>query len=241
MMGKIALVTGGTRGIGAGIAKALKQAGYAVAASYNSGAAAAESFREETGIPVFAWDVADFAACEAGVRSVYAALGGDIDVLINNAGIVRDSMLHKMDPADWHRVLETNLTSLFNMCRIVIPKMREKQYGRIVSISSVNGLKGQLGQTNYAAAKAGIVGFTKALALESAAKGITVNAIAPGYISTDMTKAMKSDIIERLVGSIPVGRLGNVDEIAAAVLFLVSDAAAFTTGTVLSVNGGQYM
>ncbi|MDR3155529.1 MAG: acetoacetyl-CoA reductase [Holosporaceae bacterium] len=240
-MDKIALVTGGTRGIGAGISRALKRSGYAVAASYNNDTAAAESFREVTGIPVFSWNVADFDACEAGVRSVCAAMEGDIDILVNNAGVTKDVMLHKMDPANWRWVLETNLTSLFNMCRIVVPKMREKRYGRIINISSVNGIKGQVGQTNYAAAKAGVLGFTKALALESAAKGITVNAVAPGYISTDMTRAIKNDIMEQIIGDIPVGRFGRVDEVAEAVLFLVTDAAAFITGTVLSVNGGQHM
>ncbi|MDR1334714.1 MAG: acetoacetyl-CoA reductase [Holosporaceae bacterium] len=240
-MKKIALVSGGTRGIGAGIAKALNNAGYAVAVNYNSNAAAAQSFSKETGIPAFSWDVADFDACEAGVMTVCSALGGDIDVLINNAGVIRDAMLHKMDPASWRFVLETNLTSVFNMCRIVVPKMREKQYGRIVNISSINGLRGQVGQTNYTAAKAGIVGFTKALALESAAKGITINAIAPGYISTDMTETIKSDILEQIVDTIPVGRFGRVDEVANAVLFLVGDTAAFITGMVLSINGGQYM
>ncbi len=240
-MKKIALVTGGTRGIGAGVSKALKDAGYLVAANYNSGAEVAEKFSKETGIPVFSWDVSNYEACEKGVKEVTEALGGTIDILINNAGITRDGMLHKMEVSAWEKVICTNLNSVFNMCRAVIPAMREKNFGRIINMSSVNGLKGQLGQTNYAAAKAGILGFTKSLALESASKGITVNAIAPGYISTDMTDAIRDDIKAKITAGIPVGRFGKVEEIAHAVLFLADDKASYITGATLSVNGGQYL
>ncbi len=240
-MKKIALVTGGTRGIGAGVSKALKEAGYLVAANYNSGAEVAEKFNKETGIAVFSWDVSNYEACEKGVKEVTEALGGTIDILVNNAGITRDGMLHKMEVSAWEKVISTNLTSVFNMCRVVIPSMREKNFGRIINMSSVNGLKGQLGQTNYAAAKAGILGFTKSLALESASKGITVNAIAPGYISTDMTDAIRDDIKAKITAGIPVGRFGKVEEIAHAVLFLADEKASYITGATLSVNGGQYL
>ncbi len=240
-MSKIALVTGGTRGIGAGISVALKQAGYKVAANYNSDSKTAEKFHEETGIPVFSWDVSDYESCEKGVAEVCEKMGGSIDVLVNNAGITRDSMLHKMDVAAWNKVICTNLNSVFNMTRLVIPAMREKNFGRIINISSVNGLKGQVGQTNYSAAKAGIIGFTKALALESANKGITVNAIAPGYIATDMTNAIRDDIKEKITATIPMKRFGNVEEISNAVLFLADEKASFVTGVTLSVNGGQYL
>lgn len=240
-MKKIALVTGGTRGIGAGVSKALKAAGYLVAANYNSGAETAQKFSQETGIAVFSWDVSNYEACEKGVKEVTEALGGTIDVLVNNAGITRDGMLHKMDPSAWEKVISTNLNSVFNMCRVVIPSMREKNFGRIINMSSVNGLKGQLGQTNYAAAKAGILGFTKSLALESASKRITVNAIAPGYISTDMTDAIRDDIKAQITAGIPVGRFGKVEEIAHAVLFLADEKASYITGATLNVNGGQYL
>ena len=240
-MKKIALVTGGTRGIGAGVSKALKEAGYLVAANYNSGAETAQKFSQETGIAVFSWDVSNYEACEKGVKEVTEALSGTIDVLVNNAGITRDGMLHKMDPSAWEKVISTNLNSVFNMCRVIIPSMREKNFGRIINMSSVNGLKGQLGQTNYAAAKAGILGFTKSLALESAAKGITVNAIAPGYISTDMTAAIRDDIKAQITAGIPVGRFGKVEEIAHAVLFLADEKASYITGATLNVNGGQYL
>ncbi|GHU14314.1 beta-ketoacyl-ACP reductase [Alphaproteobacteria bacterium] len=238
---KIALVTGGTRGIGSGISRALKESGYLVVANYNKDIDTAEKFHEETEISVFSWDVSDYDSCVRGVGEVRDALGGDVDVLVNNAGITRDSMFHKMDPTDWHRVIGTNLTSVFNMCRVVIPTMREKKFGRIINMSSVNGLKGQVGQTNYSAAKAGILGFTKALALESASKGITVNAIAPGYISTDMTDTIRDDIKEKIIGGIPVGRFGKIDEIAHAVLYLADERASYVTGTTLNINGGQYL
>lgn len=240
-MSKIALVTGGTRGIGAGISIALKQAGYKVAANYNSDSKTAEQFHAETGIPVFSWDVSNYESCEKGITKVCEKMGGSIDVLVNNAGITRDSMLHKMDVSDWNKVICTNLNSVFNMTRLVIPAMREKNFGRIINISSVNGLKGQVGQTNYSAAKAGIIGFTKALALESANKGITVNAIAPGYIATDMTNAIRDDIKEKITATIPMKRFGNVEEISNAVLFLADEKASFVTGITLSVNGGQYL
>jgi acetoacetyl-CoA reductase len=240
-MKKTALVTGGTKGIGAGISKALNDAGYSVAANYQSDVAIAENFREKTGIQVFSWDVSDYDACEKGVAEVCEALGGSVDVLVNNAGITKDCMLHKMSPENWTKVISVNLNSVFNMCRSVISSMREKKFGRIINISSVNGLKGQIGQTNYSASKAGIIGFTKSLALESASKGITVNAIAPGYIETDMTNAIRDDIKESIRVGIPVGRFGHVDEIASSVLFLADEKSSFITGTVLNVNGGQYL
>lgn len=239
-MKKIALVTGGTRGIGAGISKALRENGYLVAANYHKDHEAAEKYHNETGIPVFSWDVSDYESCQKGVEKVYEELGGTIDVLVNNAGITRDSMLHKMDPTAWNIVIATNLTSVFNMCRLVVPTMRDKKFGRIINISSVNGVKGQVGQANYSAAKAGILGFTKALAQESANKGITVNAIAPGYISTDMTEVIRDDIKEKIIAGIPMGRFGTVEEIANAVLFLANDKSSFVTGITLNVNGGQY-
>lgn len=240
-MSKIALVTGGTRGIGAGISIALKKAGYEVAANYNRDSQTAEQFHAETGIPVFSWDVSNYEACEKGVAEVCEKMGGSIDVLVNNAGITKDSMLHKMDVLAWEKVISTNLNSVFYMTKLVIPAMREKNFGRIINISSVNGLKGQVGQTNYSAAKAGIIGFTKALALESASKGITVNAIAPGYIATDMTNAIRDDIKEKITATIPMKRFGNVEEISNAVLFLADEKASFVTGVTLSVNGGQYL
>ena len=239
-MKKIALVTGGTRGIGAGISKALRENGYLVAANYHKDHEAAEKYHNETGIPVFSWDVSDYESCQKGIEKVYEELGGTVDVLVNNAGITRDSMLHKMDPAAWNIVIATNLTSVFNMCRLIVPTMRDKKFGRIINISSVNGVKGQVGQANYSAAKAGILGFTKALAQESANKGITVNAIAPGYISTDMTEVIRDDIKEKIIAGIPMGRFGTVEEIANAVLFLANDKSSFVTGITLNVNGGQY-
>lgn len=240
-MKKLALVTGGTRGIGRGISIALKQAGYEVAANYNSDTKTAEQFHEETGIPVFSWNVADYEACAKGVEKVCNQFGRSIDILVNNAGITRDSMLHKMDVDFWDKVISTNLSSVFYMTRLVIPAMRDKKFGRIINISSVNGLKGQIGQTNYSAAKAGIIGFTKSLALESANKGITVNAIAPGYIATDMTNAIRDDIKEKITETIPMKRFGNVEEISNAVLFLADEKSSFITGVTLSVNGGQYL
>lgn len=240
-MSGLAIVTGGTRGIGEAISRRLAADGLRVAAVYAGNTAAAEAFREETGIPVFRWDVADHAACEAGVRAVTEALGAPVDVLVNNAGITRDAMLHKMSPTQWHDVIASDLTSCFNMCRAVIGAMRERGYGRVVNIASINGQKGQFGQTNYAAAKAGMLGFTKALALESAARGITVNAVAPGYIETDMVAAMPAEVLERIRGQIPVGRLGQPDEIARIVSFLAGADAGFITGATFAANGGQYM
>lgn len=239
-MKKIALVTGGTRGIGADISKALRENGYLVAANYHKDHEAAEKYHNETGIPVFSWDVSDYESCQKGIEKVYEELGGTVDVFVNNARITRDSMLHKMDPAAWNIVISTNLTSVFNMCRLIVPTMRDKKFGRIINISSVNGVKGQVGQANYSAAKAGILGFTKALAQESANKGITVNAIAPGYISTDMTEVIRDDIKEKIIAGIPMGRFGTVEEIANTVLFLANDKSSFVTGITLNVNGGQY-
>jgi acetoacetyl-CoA reductase len=240
-MARIALVTGGTRGIGAAITRRLKSEGHSVAATYHGNDAAAEAFRAQSGVRVYRWNVADYRDCEAGVARVTADFGGPVEILINNAGITRDSMLHKMTPEQWREVIDTDLTSCFNMCRVVIGPMRERGYGRIVNVSSINGQKGQLGQSNYAAAKAGMLGFTKALALESAAKGITVNAIAPGYIATEMLAAVPQEAMARIIGQIPVGRLGSADEIAQGVAFLVRDDAAFITGATLAANGGQYM
>lgn len=239
-MEKIALVTGGTRGIGGGISKALKIAGYKVAANYHKDHEAAKRYNEETGIPVFSWDVSDYESCKNGLDEVCEKLGGPVDILVNNAGITRDAMLHKMEPSAWNLVIATNLTSVFNMCRLVIPSMRDRKFGRIINISSVNGVKGQVGQVNYSAAKAGILGFTKALAQESASKGITVNAVAPGYIATDMTDVIRDDIKQKIIAGIPIGRFGSVDEIADAVLFLAHEKSSFITGITLNVNGGQY-
>jgi acetoacetyl-CoA reductase len=239
-MARIAVVTGGTRGIGAATARTLKAEGHAVAAVYHGNDAAAEAFSRETGIPVYKWDVADFAACQAGVAQVAAALG-PVDILVNNAGITRDAMLHHMSYEQWRAVIDTDLTSCFNMSRAVIEGMRERHFGRIVNITSINGQKGQVGQTNYAAAKAGIIGFTKALALESASKGVTVNAVAPGYIATDMVAAVAPEILAKITAQVPVGRLGHPEEIAQAVAFLAREDAAFITGATLTVNGGQYM
>ncbi len=240
-MARIALVTGGTRGIGAAISKALKTAGYKVAASYAGNDEAARSFKTETGIPVFKWDVSSYEACAAGIKSVEAELG-PIDVLVNNAGITKDGMFHKMTPEQWNAVINTNLNSLFNMSQPVWNGMRDRAFGRIICISSVNGQKGQMGQVNYSAAKAGEIGFVKALAQEGAFKNITVNAIAPGYIGTDMVKAIAPDIIKsKILPQIPVGRLGEPEEIARAVVFLASDDAGFITGATLAINGGMYM
>ena len=240
-MGRVAVVSGGTRGIGAAISRALAAAGYRVAAVYHGNDAAAAKFKSETAIPVYKWDVSDYAACVAGLKNVGADLG-PIDILVNNAGITRDTMLHKMAPEQWYIVINTNLNSLFNMTRPVIEGMRGRGFGRIVNISSINGQRGQMGQTNYAASKAGDIGFTKSLAQENASKGITVNAICPGYIATEMVKAVPKDILEKLIlPQIPVRRLGEPEEIARCVAFLVADEAGFITGATLSVNGGQYM
>ncbi len=240
-MARVAVVTGGTRGIGAAISRGLKAAGYKVAASYAGNEEAAKALHAETGIHVFKWDVADFAACKEGIAKVEADLG-PIDILVNNAGITRDTTLHRMTPEQWHQVIETNLTSLFNMSRHVIEGMRARNFGRIINISSINGQKGQFGQSNYAAAKAGIIGFTKSVAQENASKGITVNAIAPGYIGTEMVRAVPEDVLKsKILPLIPVGRLGEPEEVARAAVFLASDEAGFITGSTLSVNGGQYM
>jgi len=240
-MPRVALVTGGTRGIGAAIAKALKAAGYKVAAIYHGNDEAAQKFKAETGIPVYKWDVSSFEACAGGVKQVEADLG-PIDVLVNNAGITRDAQLHRMKPEQWAEVINTNLGSLFNMTRQVIEGMRTRKFGRIINISSINGQKGQFGQTNYSAAKAGEIGFTKALAREGAKLGVTVNAICPGYIATDMVKAMSQEVLEKnVLPEIPIGRLGEPEEIGRCVLFLASDDAGFITGSTLTANGGQYI
>ena len=239
-MARVAVVTGGTRGIGEAIAVALKNAGYTVAANYAGNDERAKEFSARTGIAVYKFDVSDFEQCKAGIEKITAELG-PVDVLINNAGITRDGVMHRMTYQQWEEVIHTNLSSCFNMCRNVIDGMRERGFGRIVNIGSVNGQAGQYGQVNYAAAKSGIHGFTKALAQESAAKGITVNAIAPGYIDTDMVRAVPSHVLEKIVARIPVGRLGRADEIAKAVLYLVDDENGFMTGSTLSVNGGQHM
>jgi acetoacetyl-CoA reductase len=240
-MARVAVVTGGTRGIGAAIAKALKAAGYKVAANYGGNDAAAASFNAETGIAVYRWDVSSYEACVEGLGKVAADLG-PVDVLVNNAGIARDSMFHRMKPEQWLAVINTNLVSLFNMCRPVIEGMRERKFGRIINISSINGQKGQLGQTNYSAAKAGEIGFTKALAQENARAGITVNAICPGYINTEMVQAVPKDVLEKsILPLIPIGRLGEPAEVARCVVFLASDDAGLITGSTLTANGGQIM
>ncbi len=239
-MARVAIVTGGTRGIGRAIALALKAKGYRVAANYGGNDEAAQAFQAESGIPVYKWDVGDYDACVAGIAQVTKDLG-EADILVNNAGITRDAMLHKMTPEQWNEVIRVDLNSLFNMTRPVIEGMRARGWGRIVNISSINGQKGQMGQTNYSAAKAGVIGFTKALAQETARKGITVNAVAPGYIDTDMVAAVPEKVLEGIIAQIPVGRLGKAEEIAACVAFLVSDAAAFITGATLTANGGQYI
>lgn len=238
---RIALVTGGTRGIGASISHALNDAGYRVAATYAHNDEKAEAFKKETGIQVFKWDVADFDACVEGIAQVEKTMRGSVEILVNNAGITRDGLMHKMSKDKWHDVIETNLNSCFYMSRAVIGAMRENGFGRIINISSVNAQLGQIGQTNYSAAKAGIIGFTKALARESARKGITVNAIAPGYIETEMVQAVSKDVLKEIIDQVPVGRLGQPEEVARCVLFLVEDDAGFITGETLSVNGGLHM
>lgn len=235
-----AIVTGGTRGIGAAISVALSEDGHKVAATYAGNDEAAEAFKTETGISVYRFDVADFDQCSQSVAKIETDLG-PINILVNNAGITRDGTLHRMDFEQWNAVLQTNLSSCYNMCRNVIDGMRERGFGRIVNIGSVNGQAGQYGQVNYAAAKSGIHGFTKALALEGAAKGITVNAIAPGYVDTDMVRAVPEKVLEKIIATIPVGRLGYASDIARAVQFLVADDATFITGSTLSINGGQHM
>jgi len=240
-MARVAVVTGGTRGIGLAISVALKDAGYRVAANYAGNDEAAQKFQAETGIPVYKWSVADFDACEAGIKKVEAEVG-PVDVLVNNAGITRDAMFHKMSRENWDDVIGTNLSGLFNMTRQVWDGMRSRKFGRVINISSINGQKGQMGQTNYSAAKAGDIGFTKALAQEGAFKGVTVNAICPGYIATEMVKAVPEEVMKtKILPLIPTGRLGEPEEIARCVVFLASDDAGFITGSTLTANGGQYM
>ena len=240
-MARVALVTGGTRGIGQAISTALKAAGYKVAANYGGNDEAAEAFNKETDIAVFKFDVGDYESCKSGVEKITKDVG-PIDILVNNAGITRDTTLHKMSPDQWQAVIKTNLDSLFNLSRLVIEGMRERGFGRIISISSINGQKGQFGQSNYSAAKAGVIGFSKAVAQENASKGITVNVIAPGYIGTEMVRAVPEEVLKsKILPLIPVGRLGEPEEVARCVTFLASDEAGFITGSTISVNGGQYM
>jgi acetoacetyl-CoA reductase len=240
-MARVAVVTGGTRGIGAAISKALSAAGHKVAAIYGGNDEAAQKFKAATGIPVYKWDVSSYEACSGGLKKIEADVG-PVDILVNNAGITRDTMFHRMTPEQWTQVINTNLSSLFNMCRPVIEGMRQRKFGRIINISSVNGQKGQVGQSNYSAAKAGEIGFTKALAQESAKSGITVNAICPGYIGTEMVQAVPKEVLEKnILPQIPVGRLGEPEEIARCVVFLASDDSSFITGSTLTANGGQYM
>jgi acetoacetyl-CoA reductase len=239
-MARVAVVTGGTRGIGKAIAVALKSAGYEVAANYGSDDAAAEQFQNETSIPVFKFNVGDYQSCLDGIKAIEAELG-PVEVLVNNAGITRDGTMHRMSFEHWNAVIQTNLSSCFNMSKAVIEGMRDRKFGRIVNVGSINGQAGQYGQVNYAAAKSGIHGFTKALAQEGASRGITVNAVAPGYVDTDMVRAVPADVLEKIVARIPVGRLGKAEDIARTVLFLVADDADFITGSTLSVNGGQHM
>jgi acetoacetyl-CoA reductase len=240
-MARVALVTGGTRGIGEAISKGLKQAGFTVAANYAGNDEAANKFKAATGIPVYKWDVGDYDACAEGVKKVEAEVG-PVDVLVNNAGITRDGFFHRMTKEQWSAVIRTNLDSLFNMTRPVIEGMRNRSWGRVIVISSINGQKGQMGQVNYSASKAGDIGFVKALAQENANKGITVNAICPGYIGTEMVQAIDPEILKtKIIPLIPVGRLGKPDEIARAVCFLAGEEGGFITGSTLSINGGQYM
>jgi acetoacetyl-CoA reductase len=239
-MARVAIVTGGTRGIGEAVSIALKKAGYKVAANYCGNEDRAKGFTERTGIPAYKWDVADYEQCVAGVAKVAAELG-PIEIIVNNAGITRDATMRKMNRGIWDEVVDTNLGGCFNMCKAAWDGMLERGFGRVVNIGSINGQAGQYGQVNYAAAKSGIHGFTKALAQEGAPKGITVNAIAPGYIDTDMVAAVPPNVLEKIVARIPVGRLGKADEIARGVLFLVADEGGFVTGSTMSINGGQHM
>jgi len=239
-MGRLALVTGGTRGIGRAISEALKTAGYRVVANYGGNDEAARAFTAETGIPAVKWDVGSFAETESAFAKITADLG-PIEIIVNNAGITRDATLHRMTPQMWDEVIRTNLSSCFNTTRLAIDTMRERGFGRIVNIGSINGQAGQYGQVNYAAAKSGIHGFTKALAQEGAGRGVTVNAIAPGYVDTDMVRAVPAPVLEKIIARIPVGRLGRAEDIARVVLFLVADDADFITGSTISVNGGQHM
>lgn len=237
---RVAVVTGGTRGIGASISKMLHEFGYKVAATYAGNEKAAKEFAEKHGVEVFKFDVGDYESCKAGIAEIEKKMG-PIDVLINNAGITRDAFLHKMTPQQWREVISTNLDSVFNMTSLVITGMRDRKFGRIVNISSINGLSGAMGQTNYSAAKAGMIGFTKSLALESANKGITVNVVAPGYIETDMVRAIAPEILEKIVEKIPVRKLGQAEGIARLVAFLVDDRSSFVTGATFNANGGQYL
>ena len=239
-MARVALVTGGSRGIGAAISMALKNAGYKVAANYAGNDEAAAKFKAETGIPVYKWSVADYDACAAGIKQVESDLG-PVDVLVNNAGITRDAMFHKMTPQQWKEVIDTNLSGVFNMTHPLWSGMRDRKFGRVITISSINGQKGQAGQANYSASKAGDIGFTKALAQEGARAGITVNVICPGYIATEMVKAIDEKVLnEKIIPQIPIGRLGEPEEIARCVVFLASDEAGLITGSTISANGGQY-
>jgi len=240
-MKRLALVTGGTRGIGAHISKALLKAGYNVAANYAYNDEVAHEFSKETGIKVYKWDVASFKECAKSIKKIKTDFDQEIEILVNNAGIIKDSMLHKMPEENWRDVLSTNLDSCYNTCHAIVPSMRDNGFGRIINISSINALAGQVGQTNYSAAKAGILGFTKALARENAAKGITVNAIAPGYIKSDMTDAIPTSVMEAIISQIPVKRLGCPEEIASAVVFLAAADAGFITGETISINGGHHM
>ena len=237
---RVALVTGGRGGIGAAIAEALLAAGYRVAVNYAHDHAAADAFATRTGIPVFAWDVADPEACRQGVARVEALLG-PVEILVNNAGITRDAMLHRMTAEQWREVIDVDLGGCFNMCRAVVEGMRERRFGRIVNVGSVNGLSGQVGQTNYAAAKAGMIGFTKSLALEGAARNITANVVAPGYTDTAMVSAVRTEVLEQILKSVPAGRLATPAEIARGVVFLAADEAGFISGITLSINGGKYL
>jgi len=239
-MGRVALVTGGSRGIGEAISLALQEAGYNVVATYAGNDEKAQQFSADTGIPTYKFDVGDYDACQTQVAKIESEVG-PVEVLVNNAGITRDGTMHKMTFQQWNEVIQTNLTSCFNMCHAVLNGMRERGFGRIVNIGSINGQAGQYGQVNYAAAKSGIHGFTKALAQEGARFNITANAVAPGYVDTDMVRAVPADILEKIVARIPVGRLGRADDIARTVLFLVADEADFITGSTVSVNGGQHM
>jgi len=240
-MGRLAVVTGGTRGIGAAISVALKNVGYNVIANYNVNEQAAQEFHKTTGIRIKNWDVANYDQCINSIKNIEDEYGKYVEILVNNAGITRDSMMQKMKSDDWNIVIDTNLTSCFSMCHAVINQMRQNEFGRIINISSINALAGQIGQTNYSAAKAGIIGFSKALAREVASKNITVNVIAPGYIATEMVTKISKEVLDRIISQIPVKRLGKPEEIARAVNFLVSDDAGFITGETISINGGHYM
>jgi acetoacetyl-CoA reductase len=239
-MARVAIVTGGTRGIGEAISIALRDMGMKVAANYAGNEERARAFTERTGIAAYQWDVSDFDACQNGVRQIEGDIG-PVDVLVNNAGITRDTTIRKMSAQQWQDVIDTNLGGCFNMAKAVFDGMTGRKYGRVVNIGSINGQAGQYGQVNYAAAKSGIHGFTKALAQEGARFGVTVNAIAPGYIDTDMVAAVPEDVLQKIVARIPVGRLGKAEEIARAVVFLVDENAGFVTGSTLSINGGQHM